>query len=184
MCSIFSADLPLSSLLPAPRVVGDAAGSCCVDQACVHDNREGNSSEWNPPHRMWQDANNSRPETAIMTVSIEIQFTSLHLVSRINESHVLKAVGNSATSDGVTPADFELRVVDANVSVFLPSLRGPWAPPTLISGECSNIISFQAYFIGDNVTTIKQIKSLFDDPGAGEGRLSLVLSKSTTIFYT
>jgi len=97
-----------------------------------------------------------------------VLFTSIDLITRVNESDVLNAVGNYAISDGLRPSDFELRVVDTNVSFFMPSLLTPYAPPTLIPGDCSNLVTFNAYFVGDNSTSIKHIKSLFDRPFAGE----------------
>jgi len=86
----------------------------------------------------------------------------------MNESFVLQAVQDYVTGDGLTLADFDLRVVDANFTFFLPSIIQPWAPPDLFAGDCMNIMSFYAYFVGDNSTTIKRVRELFDSPKASE----------------
>jgi len=147
-------------------VIGDAAGNCSVKEVC----EDSSKNVWNPSHQLWQNHNNTRngsdslPDTAITTTKLDVLFTSLDLNNRINESHVLQALGKYVTSEGLlTPADFEMRVTDANVSFYLPSFIAPWAPPTLLPGDCSNLITFNAYFVGSNRTIIRYIKSLFDD---------------------
>jgi len=123
---------------------------------------------------MWQNATSPHPETTIATITLELLYTSLDLSSRMNESYVLQAVGNYATSDGIIkPSDFELRVVDANTTFYLPSVLTPWSPPPRLPGDCSNIIVFNAYFVGDNSTSMKHVHSLFDDPHAGKERLEV-----------
>ena len=153
------------------KLSGEALPDCTVTETCDEGGASGGGPS--PPHTLWQHGNGTLPDTAITTVAMELTFTSTDLATRINESHIFQSVRDYATSDGLTKADFELRVVDSNVSFYLPSTTGsPWAPPDLVSDDCGNLLSFNAYFVGDNVTTIKHVKGLFDDPNAGRSRSS------------
>jgi len=170
-------------------VKGVGAGQCSVEDTCSTSSSSSSSSSssngQDPLHSRWQSSssphNSSLPNTAITTVGLSVQFTSDDLTSRINETHVHQAVlkyvtttttattGNDESgSNSLSPSDYELRVVDANYTVLLPSLLVPWAPPSLDRGHCANTISFNAYFVSDNATTILSIKELVEEALAGE----------------